>query len=788
MQPLLLGSCRGVLLAVIIALSSSVSGNPLNLLVKPADNSPVSTGPQTIQQSLDALDKLILELQKKFALAQDNLAKSEQFLKQVNVNDESALKASTDQVRSLQSTRDKYQLMLDSARDLRRLKVRLDAVLKEQSQWKPPEGEAPWPLLVGDQVLIKKLQLDNQIQFLNQRESVLTKQLNEQKNQRATLEVELRQAQEKGTDDSGPVELAKRKLERVDQDLTSTDLERDGVLTQRQILLSQRHVVEKNWAHYQNRFVFTQESYDNIRQSIESDITRFRAQEQQSSIKINRLIDQSTQAKDRLDQLEKKADTPASEIHAARNAWLTLDAQAAAARIEREKFRATVDLLLLDLDTWNMRYAFYNEPNIHNLIAKFKERQQYLMQRLEQGRRYLNEIISEKSQASFEIRTQIDKSTDPAEKRFLQGMLKPIDEALDNARQVFVMVEKSRQLIELIDHEVIAKESRFSLTQKLDAAWQVVANAGATVWNLEIFAVDDIVVVDGREIKSKRSVTIGKTIGAIFILIIGFMLITRIIRKTLNYAVNRGSLRLSTSMMVGRWLTFIAGATLITFSFTLVQIPLSAFAFLGGALAIGVGFGTQTLLKNLISGLMLQIEKPIRIGDLVEVDGMTGTVTSIGVRYSTIYGPQGTDTLIPNSLLVENKLTNWTYSTPDVRKDIRISVGYDSDPKLVKEILLDIADRQAMIQATPSPIVTLEDFGDNGLLFNLQFWVRIQPGVSAAQVMSEVRFEMLRRLTEAGIELPYPQRVIHMSTDKDKVAGDKDRPSGVAGQDALPNT
>lgn len=781
MQPLLPGWCRCALLAIIIAVSGNVSSNPLNLLVKPAENKPASTAPQTVQESLDALDKQIQELQKKFTVAQDALTKAEQAVRQVNEKDEPALKATAEQVRNLQSTRDKYQLILDSARDLRRMKVRLDAVLKEQSQWKPPEGEAPWPVSVGDQVLSKKLQLDNQIQFLNQRDMVLSRQLNEQKKQRATLEVELRQAQEKGTADSGPIELAKRKLERADQDLTSTDIERDGVLTQRQILLSQRHVVEKNWAHYQHRFVFTQESFDKIRQSIESDITRFRAQEQQSSNKINRLIDQSTQAKERLDQLEKKSGANPADINAARNEWLTLDAQAAAARLEREKFRATVDLLLLDLDSWNMRYAFYNEPNIHTQLARFKERQQFLLQRLEQGRRYLNEIISEKSQASFEIRAQIEKSTDPAEKRFLQGMVKPIDEELDNARQVFILVEKSRQLLELIDHEVATKEGQFSLTQKLDTVWQVVANAGAAVWNLEIFAVDDIVVVDGREIKSKRSVTVGKTIGAIFILVIGFMLITGIIRKTLRYAVNRGSLRLSTSVMVGRWLTFIAGATLITFSFTLVQIPLSAFAFLGGALAIGVGFGTQTLLKNLISGLMLQIEKPIRIGDLVEVDGMTGTVTSIGVRYSTIYGPQGTDTLIPNSLLVENKLTNWTYSTPDVRKDIRIGVGYGSDPMLVKEILLDIADKQPMIQATPSPVVTLEDFGDNGLLFNLQFWVRIQPGVSAAQVMSEVRFEMLRRLTEAGIDLPYPQRVIHLSTDKDKA-------SGAAGQDVPPNT
>lgn len=768
MRPTVPAWLRCLVLTVAFGLAATALANPLSSLLKPSDTKPASAPTQTLAESLDSLDKQIQDLQKRFSAAQSELTQAENGLKQISDKDEAAFKVASERVRYLQSSRDRYQLILDSARDLRRLKVRLDSVLKEQSLWKPPEGEAPWPVAVGDQVMAKKLQLDGQIQFLNQRAEVIGNQLNEQKKQRAALEIELRQAREKGSSDSGPVELAKRKLERADQDLTATDLDRENILTQRQILLSQRHVVEKNWEYYQNRFVLDADAFEKIRQAIENDITKNRAQEQQASIKINRLFDQSTQAKARLDELEKKSGSAPADVNAARNQWLTLDAQAAGARIEREKFRATVDLLLLDLETWKMRYAFYNEPDIHAQIARFEERQQFLLQRLEQGRRYLNEMISEKAQASFEIRNQIENSTDPEEKRFLQGMVKPIDEELDNARQVFGLVEKSRQLLEIIGHELEAKENRFSLTERLDAAWQVVASAGAAVWNFEIFAVDDIVVIDGREIKSKRSVTIGKTIGAIFILVIGFMLISGIIRKTLRYAVNRGSLRLSTSVMVGRWLTFVAGATLITFSFTLVEIPLSAFAFLGGALAIGVGFGTQTLLKNLISGLMLQIEKPIRIGDLVEVDGMTGTVTSIGVRYSTIYGPQGTDTLIPNSLLVENKLTNWTYSTPDVRKDIRISVGYGSDPVLVRDILLDIADKHSLIQNTPSPIVTLEDFGDNGLVFNLQFWIRIQPGISSLQIMSDVRFEMLRRLTEAGIDLPYPQRVVHFAKEKDQ--------------------
>jgi small-conductance mechanosensitive channel len=216
---------------------------------------------------------------------------------------------------------------------------------------------------------------------------------------------------------------------------------------------------------------------------------------------------------------------------------------------------------------------------------------------------------------------------------------------------------------------------------------------------------------------------------------------------------------------MGRWLTFIAGITLILTAFNLVEIPLSAFAFFGGALAIGVGFGTQNLLKNLISGVMLLVEKPVRIGDMVEVDGVSGTVTSIGIRFSTLHSAHGTDTLIPNSVLVEQKLVNWTYSTADVRREIKVTVGYGSDVSVVTDLMLKACEQETNILDTPPPVVTLDDFGDNGLLFNLQVWLALQKGNNVAVTLSQLRMSILAAFREAGIELPYPQRLVHLNKD-----------------------
>jgi potassium efflux system protein len=156
-----------------------------------------------------------------------------------------------------------------------------------------------------------------------------------------------------------------------------------------------------------------------------------------------------------------------------------------------------------------------------------------------------------------------------------------------------------------------------------------------SVWQYEMFTVSDTVIVEGRSITTQRSVTIGKSVGAMVILIFGLLLVKRIMNRTMQFAMRRTNIRASTLLIFTRWGTLIAGITLIVFSLILVDIPLSIFAFARGALAIGIGFGEQNLLQNLISGLMLLIEKPIRVGDWIEVGGLTGR-----------------ENIIPNSVLV----------------------------------------------------------------------------------------------------------------------------------------
>jgi small-conductance mechanosensitive channel len=247
-------------------------------------------------------------------------------------------------------------------------------------------------------------------------------------------------------------------------------------------------------------------------------------------------------------------------------------------------------------------------------------------------------------------------------------------------------------------------------------------------------------------------------------LLFGFILVSRSIRTSIDFAERKIGLKPSAATLARRWLTLIATGTLIVLSFNLVQIPLSIFAFLGGALAIGIGFGAQNILKNLISGGMLLIERPIRIGDLVEIDGVRGRVTSIGMRVSTIHSSDGIDTLIPNSELVEKKLTNWTFSNPNIRRELKVGVTYDADPEEVKRVIQSAAMGHPDVLQEPTPMVVLDDFGDSALVFTLRFWIRVEGTTDGRVVDSDLRCNIFAKLKSAGIDVPNPQQDVHLST------------------------
>ena len=217
------------------------------------------------------------------------------------------------------------------------------------------------------------------------------------------------------------------------------------------------------------------------------------------------------------------------------------------------------------------------------------------------------------------------------------------------------------------------------------------------IWDFELFAVQDNIEVDGQIISGKRSVTVDKVVSALAILIIGYWFAALCQVWFEGLAVTRLGMDASLARISRRWILFLEVLLLVVLSMLVVKIPLTIFAFMGGAVAIGAGFGMQNLLKNLISGLMLLFERPFRPGDMVEVGGIRGRVTDIGVRSSHIIDGNGIETVIPNSTFIEQNVTNWTLSSKSVRIVVNIGIAYGSPVRDVRKLLLEVADQHGLV-------------------------------------------------------------------------------------------
>ena len=191
-------------------------------------------------------------------------------------------------------------------------------------------------------------------------------------------------------------------------------------------------------------------------------------------------------------------------------------------------------------------------------------------------------------------------------------------------------------------------------------------------------------------------------------------------------------------------------------------IPLAAFAFISGAIAIGVGFGAQNIINNFISGWILMWERPIRIGDFLEMGEVRGTVQSINTRSTCIRRVDGVHLLVPNSYLLENTVTNWTLIDRLVRTSVRVGVAYGSNVLLVTELLKQSAEEHADVLKDPEYSVIFDDFADSSLSFELNVWVYATAERSLRAVRSELRYRIDALFNENDVVIAFPQRDVHV--------------------------
>ncbi|MBT9539957.1 mechanosensitive ion channel domain-containing protein [Thiobacillus sp.] len=303
-----------------------------------------------------------------------------------------------------------------------------------------------------------------------------------------------------------------------------------------------------------------------------------------------------------------------------------------------------------------------------------------------------------------------------------------------------------------------------SWSGRLRGAWITTAGAITAVWNFELITVDDTIVVEGREITGKRSVTLGKLVQVLLILVLGLWLTGRISAYARRWMLKRYAGDESAALLWLRLASIGMGVGLVVLALITAHIPLTAFAFMGGALALGLGFGAQNILNNFISGMILLVEKPIKLGDIVEVDGIRGRVHDIGSRCCQVQRYDGIDMLIPNSVFLERTVTNWTLSDQLLRFSVTVGIAYGSPIETAMRLVREAVTDHASVLKVPMPLVLLEDFGDNALLLRVDYWLDISLQDNSRQVASEIRLGIDKRFAEHGIAIPFPQRDVHLDS------------------------
>jgi len=194
----------------------------------------------------------------------------------------------------------------------------------------------------------------------------------------------------------------------------------------------------------------------------------------------------------------------------------------------------------------------------------------------------------------------------------------------------------------------------------------------------------------------------------------------------------------------------------------MLKVPLAAFAFLSGAVAIGFGFGAQNIINNFISGWIIMGERPIRIGDLIDVDGTLGRVEAINTRSTRIRRVDGVRIVIPNSHMLESKVINWTLVDNEIRTSVRVGVAYGSPVRKVAELIGQATREQEDVLNDPEPKILFEDFGDSSLVFDVFFFTQLRPGGDIRALRSEIRFRIDELFRENNIVIAFPQRDVHV--------------------------
>ena len=399
---------------------------------------------------------------------------------------------------------------------------------------------------------------------------------------------------------------------------------------------------------------------------------------------------------------------------------------------------------------WRRRFDLANQLASKDDLAKWQLETENLSQQITQFQHLLKIRADERVSDLTSVRKRLVTSTElhPEVREFLSRQSEALENSINAYNSQIVLVTTGERTLGRFREELDLTLDPRSAEEFLARSWQLILMA----WNYEITSVED------------RPITVGKIIWGTILLLAGIYS-ARIFSRLLGMRIlPRFGLNPGASVAFQSIAFYLMATCFGFFALEIINVPLTVFAFMGGAIAIGIGFGSQNVLNNFISGLIMLAERPIRVGDLVDIDDLNGVIERIGARSTRVKTGSNLEIIVPNSKFLENNVTNWTLSDTRIRTVVKVGVAYGSPVNEVRNLLREAVLGHEGVLGTPEPIILFKDFGDNALAFEAHFWIHMRTVMEGERIASDVRVAIDEMFEKANITISFPQRDVHIDT------------------------
>ena len=432
--------------------------------------------------------------------------------------------------------------------------------------------------------------------------------------------------------------------------------------------------------------------------------------------------------------------------------------QVAAQQLARQRYQQAVSLInarlqgvVKDRELWNRRFKVVTKTATPEELIAWNQDAHLLVAQLERDVRLqemqIDEIRRELAEKGQQLQSKGDQQDEV--RRWIENQKAHLSKTIQSHETAVSSINETRQLAGKLIVEIGGDVRAWSVAEWLAGAWHYFS----AVWNKELVKIDDA-----------NSLTVGKLIVGV-LLVFGGFIVARMLSRLLGSRLHqRLGFNQDRAEAVQSLSFYVMVALFTLFALRFVNVPLTFFTFLGGAIAISVGFGSQNILNNFISGLILLAERPIRVGDLIQIVDLYGTVEHIGTRSTRVCTGDNMEIIIPNSSFLENNVQNLTLGNNIIRSRVSVGIAYGSPTRDAARLMKRAAEEHGLVLDSPEPYVWFVEFGDNSLIFELYFWVEVRNIAERRRIESDMRFKIDHLFRDAGISIAFPQRDVHLDT------------------------